>query len=42
VNFEKRVERKIFGPMKQKLTADWVNNFYSSTNIIRVIKSRKR
>jgi len=42
-----RVMRKIFGPMRDKVTGDWrrlhnkeLCTLYSSPNIIRVIKSR--
>jgi hypothetical protein len=44
--FEDMVLRKIFGPTKDEVTGEWrklnneeLNNLYSSTNIIRVIKS---
>jgi hypothetical protein len=46
--FEKRVLRRIFGPKRYEVTGDWrklhnveLRNFYSSTNIIRMIKSRR-
>jgi hypothetical protein len=46
--FENRVLRRIFGPKRDEATGDWrrlhneeLNDFYSSPNIIRVIKSRK-
>jgi hypothetical protein len=44
---EKRVMRRIFGPKREKITGEWrklhneeLNNLYSSSNVIRVIKSR--
>jgi hypothetical protein len=46
--FENRVLRRIFGPKRDEVTADWrklhneeLHNLYSSPNIIRKIKSRK-
>jgi hypothetical protein len=46
--FENRVLRKIFGPMRNDVTGEWrrLHNedlyaLYSSSNIIRVIKSRR-
>jgi len=46
--FENRVLKKIFGPKKEDVTAEWrrlhnekLNDPYSSPNIIRVIKSRR-
>jgi hypothetical protein len=45
--FENRVLRKIFGPKREedgswrKLHNDELNNLYSSSNIVRVIKSRR-
>jgi hypothetical protein len=45
--FENRVLRKIFGPMREedgswrKLHNDELHNLYSSSNIVRVIKSRR-
>jgi hypothetical protein len=40
--------RRIFGPERDKVTAEWrklhneeLNNLYSSPNIVRVIKSRR-
>jgi len=46
--FEIRVLKKIFGPKKEEVTAEWrrlhneeLNNPYTSPNIIRVIKSRR-
>jgi hypothetical protein len=45
--FENRVLRRIFGP-KREVTGGWrkkhneeLHNLYSSSNIIRMIKSRK-
>jgi hypothetical protein len=45
--FESRVLRRKFGPKSDELTGDWrklhneeLNDLYSSTNIIRMIKSR--
>jgi hypothetical protein len=42
------VLRRIFGPKRDDVTGDWrklhyeeLHNFYSSPNIIRMIKSRK-
>ena len=46
--FENMVLRRIFGPRRDEVTGEWrrlhneeLNNFYSSTNIVRVIKSRR-
>jgi len=46
--FENRVLRKIFGPMRDKVTGEWkklpkeeLNYIYSSPNIVRVITSRR-
>jgi hypothetical protein len=46
--FENRVLRSIFGPKRVKATGDWrrprneeLNDLYLSSNIIRVIKSRR-
>jgi hypothetical protein len=46
--FEKRVLRRIFGPKRDEVTEDWrklnneeLHNFYSSSNIITTIKSRR-
>jgi len=45
--FENRVLRRIFGPMRDKVTGEWrkvygeLNDLYSSPNINRVIKSRQ-
>jgi hypothetical protein len=46
--FENRVQRRIFGPKRDEATGDWrrlhneePNDLYSSTNIIRLIKSRR-
>jgi len=45
--FEKRVQRRIFGPKRDEVTGEWrklhnkeLNDLYSSSNIIRIIKSR--
>ena len=45
--FENRVLRRIFGRMRDDVTGEWrihneeLNDVYSSTNIVRVIKSRR-
>jgi hypothetical protein len=46
--FENRMLRRIFGPKRDEVTAEWrglhnekLNDLYSSTNIIRRIKSRR-
>jgi hypothetical protein len=46
--FENWVLRRIFGPKRDELTGDWrklhngvLHNLYSTTNIIRVNKSRR-
>jgi hypothetical protein len=46
--FENRVLRRIFGPKRDEATGEWrrlhneeLSALYSSTNIIRVIKSRR-
>ena len=46
--FENRVLRRIFGPRKEEITGEWrrlhneeLNVLYSSSNIVRVIKSRR-
>jgi hypothetical protein len=46
--FENRVLRRIFGPKRDEATGEWrrlhneeLNDLYLSTNIIRVIKSRR-
>jgi hypothetical protein len=46
--FENRVLRRIFGPKRDEVTAEWrrlhneeLNDLYSSLNIVRVIKSRR-
>jgi hypothetical protein len=43
--FENRVLRSIFGPKREKVTGDWrklhneeLRNWYSSPNVIRMIK----
>jgi hypothetical protein len=42
--FDKRVFRRIFGPKRNEVTRRWIKlyNLYSSSNIIRMIKSRER
>jgi hypothetical protein len=47
--FENRVLRRIFGPKREEVTGDWRKlyneefyKFYSSANVIRTIKSRRR
>jgi hypothetical protein len=46
--FELRVLRKVFGPKRDKVTGEWkklhkqeLNDLYSSSNIFRVIKSKR-
>jgi hypothetical protein len=46
--FENRVLRRIFGPKRDEVTGGWrklhneeLHNLYSSTSIIRMIKSRR-
>jgi len=46
--FDNVLLRRIFGPRRDEVTGDWSrlhneeqNEFYSSTNIVRVIKSRR-
>jgi len=46
--FENRVLRRIFGPKREDVIGEWrnlhreeLNDLYSSSNIIRVIKSRR-
>jgi hypothetical protein len=46
--FENSVLRRIFGPKRDEVAGEWgrlhneeLNDFYSSPNIIRVIKSRR-
>ena len=46
--FENRVLMRIFGPRRDEVTREWrkphneeLNDFYSSSNIVRVIKSRR-
>jgi hypothetical protein len=47
--FENRVLRRIFGPKRDQVTGEWTKlhneelyNLYSSTTIVRLIKSRMR
>jgi hypothetical protein len=46
--YENRVLRRIFGPKRDEVTGEWrklhseeLNDLYCSTNIVRVIKSRR-
>jgi hypothetical protein len=46
--FENRVLRKVFGPKRDEVTGEWtklhnekLNDLYSLTNIVRVVKSRR-
>ena len=46
--FENMMLRRTFGPRRDEVTREWmrlhneeINNLYSSTNIVRVIKSRR-
>jgi hypothetical protein len=46
--FENRVLRRIFGPKRDEVTGEWrkmhnkeLHDFYSSSSIIRIIKSRR-
>jgi hypothetical protein len=46
--FENRVLRRTFGPKKHEMTGEWrklhneeLHDLYSSTNIVRVVKSRR-
>jgi hypothetical protein len=46
--FENMVLRRIFGPRREEVTGEWrrmhneeLNDLYSSSNIVRVIKSRR-
>jgi hypothetical protein len=41
--FENRVLRRIFGPKRDGVTGAWrkLHNLYTSTSIIRIIKSRR-
>jgi len=46
--FENMVLRRIFGPRRDEVTGEWrrlhneeLNDLYSSSNIVRVIKSRR-
>jgi hypothetical protein len=47
--FENVVLRRMFGPRRDEVTGEWrrlhneeLNDLYSSPNIVRVIKSRRR
>jgi len=47
--FENRVLRRIFGPEREEVTGEWrkihneeLNDLYSLSNIVRVVKSKKR
>jgi hypothetical protein len=47
--FEKRVLRRVFGPKRDEVTGEWtklhneeLNDLYSLSNIVRVVKSRRR
>jgi len=47
--FENRVLRRVFGPRRDEVTGEWrrlhneeLNELYSSPNIVRVIKSRRK
>jgi hypothetical protein len=47
--FENRVLRRIFGPIRDKVTGEWrkqhneeLNDLYSSPNIVRVITSKEK
>ena len=46
--FENRMLKKIFGPKRDEVTVEWrklhnekLNDFYSSPNTARVVKSRR-
>ena len=39
--FENRVLRRIFGPKRDGVTGEELNDLYSSPNIVRLIKSRR-
>jgi len=46
--FENRVLRKVFGPKRDEVTGEWgklhneeLNDLYSLSNIVRVVKSRR-
>jgi hypothetical protein len=46
--FENRVLRRVFGPRRDEVTAEWgrlhnekLNDLYSLANIVRVVKSRR-
>jgi hypothetical protein len=46
--FENRVLRRVFGPKRDEVTAEWrklhneeLNDLYSLSNIVRVVKSRR-
>jgi hypothetical protein len=47
--FENRVLRRVFGPKREEVRGGWrrlhseeLHNLYTSSNIVRVIKQRKR
>jgi hypothetical protein len=47
--FENRVMRRIFGPKRDEVTGEWrklhneeLNDLYSPTNIVRIIKSSRK
>jgi hypothetical protein len=47
--FENRVLRRVFGPKRNEVTGEWrklhneeLNDLYSLTNIVRVVKSRRK
>jgi hypothetical protein len=46
--FENRVKRRIFGPKRDEVTGEWrklhnekLNDLYSSSSIIRIMKARR-
>jgi hypothetical protein len=42
--FENKMLRRIFGPKRDEMVGDWrkLHNLYSSPNIIRMMKSRRK